>query len=53
MAADLGALVRRQTACVEVNQQEEMNEKAEEDVPGEVVERLVEVTDVRSSAAPI
>ncbi len=30
-----------------------MNERAKEDVPGEVVERLVEETDVRSSPAPI
>jgi hypothetical protein len=41
-----------QAARVEVNQQEEMDAKAQEDVPGEVVERLVEKTDVRPEPAP-
>jgi hypothetical protein len=41
-----------QAARVEVNQQEEMDAKAQEDVPGEVVERLVEETDVRPEPAP-
>jgi hypothetical protein len=41
-----------QAARVEVNQQEEMDAKAQEDVPGEVVERLVEQTDVRPDPAP-
>jgi hypothetical protein len=36
-----------QAARVEVNQQEEMKAKANEDVPGQVVERLVEETGVR------
>ena len=38
-----------QAARVEVNQQEEEAKRREEDVPGEVVDRMVERTDVLSS----
>lgn len=38
-----------QAARVEVNQQAEERERAKQDVPGEVVERLVRETDVQPS----
>jgi hypothetical protein len=38
-----------QAARVEVNQQEEERKRAQEDLPGEVVQRLVRETDVQPS----
>jgi hypothetical protein len=40
-----------QAARVEVNQQQEMKKQKEVDVPGQVVERLVEETDVTPQRA--
>lgn len=41
-----------QAARVEVNQQEEAETRDREDVPGDIVKRLVSETDVKSEATP-
>jgi hypothetical protein len=40
-----------QAARVEVNQQEETEKRDKEDVPGEIVERIVQDTDVKAEVA--
>ncbi len=41
-----------QAARVEVNQQQEADERRKEDVPGAIVERLVEETNIESPNGP-
>ena len=42
-----------QAARVEVNQQEEAEKRDNDDVPGEIVERIVQDTDVKAEAARV
>ena len=41
-----------QAARVEVNQQKEADQQSADDLPGEVVDRMVEKTDVEPEASP-
>jgi len=47
--ADLGRWSAWQAARVEVNQERERRKREKEDLPGEVVERMVQETDVETN----